>query len=331
VIDQVRIAYTALRSQLPPPDGELSVLPIKSVGGAFVGVDEDLHPHLVLTAGAEPAPSSESAALDIGTRVLLIEGQETAFIDIVCILRTFDEVFEYFVVAVLDRLAKTDDTTVAAISTVLDTWREFLAAAAAPPGRDKLAAVFGELLVVLDVVLTSRDPSVDFWVGPFGSRHDLRNGPVALEVKTTQSHTGRRVTVHGEDQLVPPDSGRLFLHLVRLEQVPGGGRSVSSLVDELLEASVSPEALFDAVTAAGVPLNALAASADVTFDVRERFTVVVDDRTPKIVPSSFIDGRRPTGVVDLRYTIDLDYCLAAALTLEEYNEIMSSLAVKGDR
>ncbi|RAU93506.1 hypothetical protein DQP58_16270 [Mycobacterium colombiense] len=281
-------------------------------------------------ASTESVPASETVALEIAARALVINGLEQRFIDVQCVIETFDEVFEYFVVAVLDRLANTGDSTVEAVIAVLDKWRDFLAAAPAPPGRDQLAAVFGELLVVLDVVRASRDPSVEFWVGPFGSRHDLRNGPVALEVKTTRAHTGRLVTVHGEDQLVPPDSGYLFLHLVRLEQVPGGGRSVSSLVDELLTAGVAAETLFEAVAGAGVPVNALAASAEVTFDVRERFTVPVDDRTPKIVPSSFVDGHRPTGVVDLRYTIDLDHCLNSALNTADYEDVIKSLAVQGE-
>ncbi len=329
MIDAVRVAYTALRSQPPPLKGDLAVLPLESVGGVFVGIDEHSRQHLLLEAGSETPPASDVATLAIGTRALVIAGRETTFLDITCLFDALGEVFDHFVVAVLERVATTDESAAGAVRAVLEKWREFLIAAAEPPGRDKLAAVFGELLVVLDVVLTSGKPGVGFWVGPFGGRHDVRSGTTALEVKTTRSHTSRQVTIHGEDQLVAPDAGQLFLHLVRIEQVPGGGRSVSSVVDELLAAGVPAETLFEAIAAAGVPLAELAATADVTFDVRERLTVPVDDRTPRIVPSSFVDGQRPAGVIDLSYTIDLDHCLDFALTEAAYTELLRSLAVYG--
>jgi hypothetical protein len=150
-----------------------------------------------------------------------------------------------------------------------------------------------------------------------------------LEVKTTRSHTSRQVTIHGEDQLVPPDGGQLYLHLVRLEQVPGGGRSVSSLVDDLLAAGVPTESLFEALAATGVPVAQLAATTDVTFDVRERLTLPVDDQVPRITPSSFAGGRRPNGVIDLSYVIDLDQCLDSALSGSAYAELVQAIAVQG--
>ena len=88
--------------------------------------------------------------------------------------------------------------------------------------------------MLLDVVRTRPPHRVECWVGPTGGRHDFRRGAIAVEVKTTRAHTSRQVTIHGEDQLDAPDGGALHLHFVRLEEVPSGGASVTSLVDDLL-------------------------------------------------------------------------------------------------
>ena len=142
-------------------------------------------------------------------------------------------------------------------------------------------------------MLADEAKRVDSWVGPFGGRHDFRRGAVALEVKTTRAHTSRDVTIHGEDQLEAPEGGSLHLHFVRLEEVPSGGDTVRSVVDDLLSVGAATDRLFEALTAAGLPVSELAATDDVSFEVRERLTLPIDAQTPRImpVPSSEVRGR----------------------------------------
>ena len=117
------------------------------------------------------------------------------------------EVFDHFVVSVIERLSATDESAVRAVETVLQRWRQLLIAPSGPPGRDRLAEILSELLVVSDAVHASEVPRIGFWVGPFGARHDMRCGSTAVELKTTRSHTGHRVTIHGEDPLLAPEQG----------------------------------------------------------------------------------------------------------------------------
>ncbi|PQM45150.1 hypothetical protein C1Y40_04691 [Mycobacterium talmoniae] len=324
MIDEVRIAFTALRAQQRPQGHDLAVLPIDSVDGVFVGIDEQSQQHLLLHSVSGAAPVTEVATLAVTMRNLVIAGIETTVLDVVCLLESLVEVFDHFVVAVIERVSHNEDADVA-VETVLRRWRQFLVASAQQPRREKLAAILGELLVVADAVHASGVPGIEFWVGPFGSRHDIRRDGTAIEVKTTRSHTGHRVTIHGEDQLLGPQGGALYLHLVRLEEVHGGGRSVTSLVDELLAAGVSAERLFEALTAAGLNVVDLPAIAEVTFDVRERLTLLVDDHTPRIVPASFAGGQRPIGVVDLTYVIDLNSQLDRALGDASYEKLMRTI------
>jgi hypothetical protein len=328
VIDAVRLALTALRSEGVRAPGGLPVVEVEGGSGAFVAIDDLGRPHLLMTLEhdeTDAVPSVGIATLDIATRNLEMGGHSVRLLDVTCLFESVAEVFDHFVVAVLEHLEREPTAPTEALAEVLDRWKQFLVPGKAPPGRDKLAAVLGELVVLLDVV--QRDPGkrIESWVGPFGGRHDLRRSSTALEVKTTRSHTSRRVTIHGEDQLEAPEGGTLHLHLVRLEEVPDGGRSVASVVDELLSVGVNAEALFSALSAAGIPITELAATAEVLFEVRERLTIPVDDSTPRITPASFVAGARPTGVVDIIYTIDLDQVRARALDDGAYAELISAL------
>ena len=86
------------------------------------------------------------------------------------------EVFDHFVVSVIERLSATDESAVRAVETVLRRWRQCLIAPSGPPRRDRLAEILSELLVVSDAVHASGVPRIGFWVGPFGARHDMRCG-----------------------------------------------------------------------------------------------------------------------------------------------------------
>ena len=329
MIDAVRAAFTALREGKRPPHGELSVLPTGTGAGVYLGLDDERRPHVLLATEDDVVPASDVATLDLGFRTLVIGGAPTRFLDVACLFETLAEVFDYFVVAVTERVAEPSISPAEAVREVLEQWRQFLIAGAGPPGRDRLAAVFGELIVVLDLVRAGGGGRIDAWVGPFGGRHDLRRGAIAIEVKTTRSHTSRGVTIHGEDQLLEPDGGVLFLHLVRLEEVPDGGRSVASVVDEILAAGAPARSVFEALAAAGVPVADLAAAGNVRFDVRERITFPVDGATPRIVPASFVGGERPVGVTDVAYRIDLDHILDRALNDAAYGGIVGQLCAEG--
>jgi hypothetical protein len=326
VIDAVRATFTALREGKHPGPGDLNVLPIGTHEGVFLGLDDQSRPHVLLATDDDFVPVSDLATLELGSRMLVIGTTPSRFLDIACLFEALADVFDYFVVAVVERLAEVGVPPAQAVTEVLEQWRQFLIAGAGPPGRDRLAALFGELVVLLDVVRAPGSERIDAWVGLFRGRHDFRRGATAVEVKTTRSHTSRVVTIHGEDQLLEPEGGKLFLHLVRLEEVPEGGRSVSSVVDEILAAGAPARNVFEALTAGGMPAADLSAAGRVQFDVRERVTFPIDADAPRIVPASFTTGARPVGVIDVSYRIDLDHVLDRALDASAYEAIVTHLS-----
>lgn len=169
-------ALTPRFAQNPPAGTDLAVLALKHVAGAYAAIDELSRPHLLLAVHPGSPELAEIPTLAMGTRLLVIGGKETAFLDVTCLFASLAEVFEHFVAAVLEHQLTTGDNSEAAVSSVLKKWREFLVPGTDPPGSAKLAAVFGELLVVLDAVRSSGPAAVGVWAGPFGARHDLREG-----------------------------------------------------------------------------------------------------------------------------------------------------------
>ncbi|MEZ0350689.1 PD-(D/E)XK motif protein [Mycobacterium sp. pR1184] len=292
-----------------------------------MGVDDQSRQHLLLATNAEIVNTPAVTTLALTTRNLLVDGESRLFLDITCLFAALSEVFDHFAAAVIERISVGGEAPELAVEHVLNGWREFLIPPTGPPSRDKLAATLGELLVVRDAVKTEGKTDIGYWVGPFGQRHDIRSGPTAIEVKTTRSHAGYRITIHGEDQMLPPEGGSLHLHLVRLEEVPGGSTRVSAVVDELLGAGVSAQKLFSALMANGIAAADLTGTDDVTFEVRERVTLPVDHRTPRIVPDSFVGGKRPSGVVDVSYVVDLTSALASSLGPLEYQALLASLTL----
>lgn len=328
MIDEVRLAFAALATHGKSERNGLVTLAIDPVDGTYVALDEHSRQHLLLRTQSDVEIDPGVTTLAVSTRSLRIAGGEVRVLDITCLFPALAEVFDHFAAAVVQRIAAAAEEPSDAVKNVLASWKNFLVPPSGPPGVDKVAAVLGELLVVKDAVKNSGLIDIAFWSGPFGQRHDLRGGTTAMEVKTTRAHTGYRVTIHGEDQLLPPDRGQLYLHFVRLESVHGGQLRLTALVDELLDAGVSAEQLFRALTASGVPAVDLPATDSTTFDLLERITLPVDDQTPRIVPDSFIGGQRPAGVVDITYVIDISQDADRALNADEYRTLTATLAAE---
>lgn len=326
MIDEVRIAFAALATHGKAENHGLVTLALDTVDGAYVAMDEQSRQHLLLRTQTDVEIDPGVTTLAVSTHSLQIAGKDVRVLDIICLFPSLAEVFDHFAAAVIQRIAASDEEPSAAVKRVLASWKNFLVPPSGPPGIDKIAAILGELLVVKDAVKNSGLIDIGFWSGPFGQRHDFRGGATAMEVKTTRAHTGYQVTIHGEDQLLEPDGGQLYLHLVRLESVHGGQLRLTAVVDELLDAGVSAEQLFRALAASGVAAVDLPATDRTTFDVLERVTLPVDDQTPRIVPGSFIGGQRPTGVLDITYAVDLSLVADRSLNADDYRMVTANMA-----
>ena len=327
MIDDVRLTFGALRDAGRPHGDDLAVRALLAGRhDVLLGLDSAGNPHLLIASDEAEPRTSGAAAIVVARHRLEVAGSPATYVDVYCVVDPLAEIFDHLIVAVLDRLERTQDEPSVAVADVIEEWKRLLAAAGAPPGRDRLVAIFGELVVLLDVIRADAAHRMDAWVGPHGGRHDIRRGSIAIEVKTTRAHTARVVTIHGEDQLLEPDGGTLHLHMVRVEEVPGSGRSVPAVVDELIAAGAPPHDVFGAVEAAGLSPADYPMAGEIRFDVRERFTVPIDKDSPRIIASTFVGGQRPAGVVDLTYRLDLDHFGDRALSPAGYEALIATIA-----
>ena len=164
----------------------------------------------------------------------------------------------------------------------------------------------GELLVLRDLVRLDQN-SVRGWGGPRGERHDFRLNSTAIEVKTTQRAEVKtsKVRITDWDQLVIPENGRLYLHVVRLERAPGNGVSAISLIDEVTSL-LGADGVEFFHRLLGTFGDLLAGSSD-EFSVLSRGTYRVVDGFPRLVPDQIKADAIINGVSGVSYDLNLAF------------------------
>jgi len=265
---------------------------VDHLGNRHVLVPLTAHQHVRLDRGG--------AALTIRERPLDNGHVYERYADLGCVRRDLDEAFTGLVADVLTAVEEAPDRPLKALYTVLSRWRALFQHSPAPLTIDRLAGLFGEL-VVLNELLAGESTAVDFWTGPSGHRHDFTVGTRGIEVKTSAASTERKVRIHGVEQLQPPPHGTLDLVWIRLERVAELGSTISDLVDHARRTGDDDTRLLFKLAEAGYRPADADLYQDVRFAVREQRWYEVDDDFPRIAPSS-----APPGISDLDYTVDLD-------------------------
>ena len=146
--------------------------------------------------------------------------------------------------------------------------------------------------------------SVDHWSGPDSERHDFTSDRLHLEVKTTRKSRHEH-EITRLDQLRVPDGCKLLLVSIQLEQSVGGAETLASLIDNVINLIRSDGASTDTFMTKLVNLGWSEEMRDsgelLRFHVRDASVYVVDEEFPRL-PDDFAP---PSGVVSVRYTVDL--------------------------
>lgn len=326
LVDRIRLGWAVLRESDDPRVEGIATQPIASAGAQslLLGVDDEGSPCLLMPVD-EHGQEEDIGVVTVRNRELSSSGYTRRFVVVTCREPALRDAFDHLLAAVI---AAVDDDPArhpgAAAVGVLENWRTLLLTRDSTLGPARLAALLAELLMLEAIV--ERDPgrSLEVWTGPLESRHDLRRGSDAVEVKSTLAHTARQVTVHGIDQLEPPDGGTLTLAWYRFEVVPDGPLSVFDVADRLIGLGASSLELYRRLAAAGSPPSLMAPHDAVRFDVRDHQLFAVDDGFPRVVAAAFRDGV-PRGVDDLSYRITLPPS-ETALGQDEAEGVLSRMA-----
>jgi Putative PD-(D/E)XK family member, (DUF4420) len=276
-------------------------------GDVLAGLDVDGGRHLLipvvpLTGFRE---DRRSAGVQIRRTVLEDAGVGRHFVDVICLVPRLNDLFAQVAADMLQALLLDPGDPPRACHEILERWRELLEKPDPQLlGPKQLAGLFGELLVVKELVQRNPANGIDAWTGPSRSQHDFTRGSLAIEVKTTTVREGRMVEIHGAEQLERPDGGELLLCFVRLDVEPDG-TSVPELVDSVLALGIERRTFLDLLARGGYEPSRAAEYQRPRFVIRERSFYQVTQDFPQITASSFRAGAVPPGVLRIRYDVDL--------------------------
>lgn len=306
LVDRIRLGWVVLAEAEDPSAGGITSRPLTEVGDRelLLGRDGAGVPCLLIPV-EEAGPEESVGVVTVANRILATPQGENRFVVVACSDPSLRDVFDHFLVGVVSALGSAGPGHPgAAVIEVLAHWKSLFSGGSRTLGATDLAALIAELLVLEEVVGRDPERSLKVWTGPSEQRHDLRRGNHAIEVKSTLSHTLRRITVNGVDQLEAPSGGSLTLAWHRLEPVPDGRLSVFVVADRLIAAGASAVDLYLLLEAAGSPPSTREAHDAVRFELRERRLFGIEDGFPRIVADTFSEGV-PAGVDDVTYKATL--------------------------
>lgn len=286
----------------------VSELPIDTARGKLAAaVDHEGRRHLLVPIASNQAVRRglDGPALVLRKRPLEGENTYQVYADLGCLRSDLNDLFTMVCVDVLKTAEALPDNPLKVLHRVLDRWKTLFQTVGAPLGPEQLAGLFGELLVL--VQLLQRDGSAHrLWLGPSGHHHDFSGGQLAVEVKSTMTSEGRSVRIHGLDQLGHPVGGALQLVWFRLERTSASdGRGFVELIERALELCDDESALMNLLSAAGYRPTDVDFYREVRFSIAEERWYAVDAEFPKLTAADLIAAGIPVGVTDVAYTIDL--------------------------
>jgi hypothetical protein len=182
--------------------------------------------------------------------------------------------------------------------------------------------ILGELLVLRTLMIPCLGPAaINQWGGPDAERHDFVGDRLHVEVKTTRKSRHEH-EVSRLDQLRVPEGCQLLVVSIQLEQSIGGTETIATNLDAIVDLLRTNAGALDIFMAKMACLGWSEEMRDsgelMRFLVRSTFVYPVDEEFPRL-PDDFTP---PTGVVSVRYTVDL--ANLPALGMEEAAELVKA-------
>ncbi|MER6827570.1 PD-(D/E)XK motif protein [Streptosporangium sp. NPDC000563] len=313
---QLRARWAVLSTRRNPAGVVTSGMGITVSDGTEVlaGIDARGDHHLLVPTGVDASitEDSQAAYVRIQRCTLVVDGYVRTYADIVCHRTDLSELFDDILAAMLAQLAAGPaERPDAVCKRVLDEWRELLRHRGGLLGDDALRGLFGELIILEQILMTGDAHNLSVWRGPDREPHDFHLPGGDLEVKTLGA-AGSAVRIHGIEQLEPPENSNLHLIMVRLA-TDRDGLALPDLVERIQQKASDRRAFAIALARAGYGATDAEHYRDRRFIVTQIAALPVDDGFPRIVPSSLADSL-PDEVSALSYTLDLSLLLPNALT-----------------
>lgn len=246
----------------------------------------------------------ETPALSISTTFFTHMGVRIRFLDVTCLSKDLEVVFEEVAGEILSRVSSGASCKEAIHSTLRD-FRSLLRQSSQDViETTRVVGLVAELLVV-NRLLDRSALAWRSWSGPAKDRHDFRLGSTSLEVKASLRLSNPSITIHGLDQLEAPSDGTLHLVRLVLEPVASGPLSVSSLGNTALSKAQDPEQLRELISQCGCEDIDAAHWNRQSFRLDSEFLYEISHGFPRLTSSMIEGGGHPAGVSQISYSIDL--------------------------
>jgi hypothetical protein len=306
--------WADLRTRRPDHDDALEVVEASSsIAGSMFGIDRrgDLHLLLPVDGPSDRRPvMPDLRGLRVRHRVLGGAGQFADVCANACHQRMFSPLCEQIIEAVAVEQRRPWDAVFSTLRDWQTAWK------AAGPAMEKTVQVglYGELLALEKIMIPALGPqAVDHWSGPDQERHDFVGHGMHLEVKTTRRRRHEH-EISRVDQLSVPAPRQLLLLSILLEESVQGTHSIADRIDAVLELVRHDAPASDSFMAKLVPLGwseEMRSTGELLrfFEHFDALALPVDGAFPRL-PDNLV---LPSGIVSLRYTVDLSNLPAMGL------------------
>jgi hypothetical protein len=285
----------------------------------LAAIDSDGGRHYLISISDETVAVSDvrSRGISVNTEELRIRGSQgkegtSRYIDITCLDTSLYDGFDLVGYQIAETISLGGITEGEAVLGVLSRWRYFWSTASGSIlSKNAIIGLFSELRFISRWLLPYMDVRavISSWRGPLGGRHDFEWIDRSVEVKGTTSVHGRRHWVHGLEQLLPPENGKLFLFSLQIREEIGAAETLPGVIEEcrnLLRGSLEAMNLFeDLLAEAGYyPFHA-AEYGRIHFRVVDEALYRVEEAFPRIT-EDVLHGLSISGVTEIDYEISLD-------------------------
>jgi hypothetical protein len=314
--------WADLRARRPIAEDTMSTIPITMQGietPLVMAMDMvgDLHLLIPVRCGPTGAKTPDLNGLKVRHRRL-----ETGdYLDLVA-RPSHEQVFNPVCAEVIAAILDEHRDPWSAVATIVRAWQSAWRPVSPEMDRSVQVGLFGELLVLRNLMVPCLGPPAVYqWSGPEYERHDFVGDRLRVEVKTTRKSRHEH-EISRLDQLRTPDGCRLLLVSIQLEQSVGGEETLATIIDRIVDLLRGDPAALDTFMTKMANMGWYDEMRDsgelIRLSVRSAFVYVVDEHFPRL-PDDFT---LPSGVVSLRYTIDL--ANLPALGMDEAMELVKA-------
>ncbi|MGP9662884.1 PD-(D/E)XK motif protein [Arthrobacter sp. AOP36-C1-22] len=289
----------------------------------LLGIDAEKRRHVLIPIeGVGLSNSSGTSALNMSVTDFKTDGRASRYADLVCGDQQLDTVFENLVVDICERLAKSNQSSIAITRQTLQEWRDLLLRSTATLERPEAIGLVGEL-EILDRLATV-DPiiAMDMWKDSVRALHDFRGRNLTIEVKARAEDSKPEVHIHGLNQLDRHLAPRLHLIFVGLRE-DDEATGLESRIAELIQRGVPRTPLITEVARRGY-LYGREHGDPHRYAVCSTSAWMVDESFPRVtfdVLPSFVQAC----IGEVNYTLDQG-SFPAALSPGALNNLLEEVA-----